>query len=207
MRGLLRDVPDLLARLRSLADPMKAAVLDPVRVSTSSVEPAAPVGADLLDAMRVVEVAVSWSHDDLTRVSNNLDEITYLGGLLLDRHPEDNGLREAWSVQDVMDKWGVERRDTGVYVFPTDDEDDEPRSIPEWFNPLLTVAQHADRLKVSQRAVQKWVKDEGLEPAVRMRGPRGSVLSCFYATVIDAAAAAAKQRGEASKFGAEAKTA
>jgi hypothetical protein len=186
MRGLLRDVPDLLARLRSLADPTKANVLDQVRVSTSSTEPPAPVGSDLLDAMRVVEVAASWAHVDLSTVANNRDYITYLGELLLDRHTPDNGLRSAWSVQDAVDQWGVERRDTDTFVFPTDDEDDEAGApVREWFDPLLTVEQAAKRHKLTQRAVQKWVTKGLIAPVARTRGPRGSVLSYFYASTID----------------------
>jgi hypothetical protein len=186
MRGLLRDVPDLLARLRSLADPMKANVLDQVRVSTSSTEPPAPVGSDLLDAMRVVEAAASWAHVDLTTVANNRDEITYLGELLLDRHAPVDGIRSAWSVQDAVDQWGVERRDTDTFVFPVDDEDDEAGApVREWYNPLLTVAQAAERHGLTQRAVQMWVTKGLLTPVARVRGPRGSVLSYFYAETID----------------------
>lgn len=195
MRGLLHDAPDLLGRLRSLADPMKAAVLDPVRVSTSSTEPPAPVGADLLDAIHSVEIAVSWSSADLSTVANDREQITYLGELLLDRHAPFDGLRSAWSVQDAMDQWGVERRDRETFVFPVEDDDD-PVSGPvrEWYDPLLTVADAAKRHKLTQRAVQKWVSRDLLVPVARIRGPRGSVISYFRASAIDKVAAEMKAK-------------
>lgn len=50
MRGMLRDAPDLIGRIRSLSDPAKAMQIAPVKVSSRPVEAVAPVGPDLLDA-------------------------------------------------------------------------------------------------------------------------------------------------------------
>lgn len=50
LRSMLEDAPDLLAHLRSIVDPMKAAVYDKVMVSSSRKEMPAPVAADLIDA-------------------------------------------------------------------------------------------------------------------------------------------------------------
>ncbi|WP_458133492.1 hypothetical protein [Microbacterium arborescens] len=46
----LEDAADLIGHLRSIADPMKAAVYDRVMVSASKPDVPAPVAADLLDA-------------------------------------------------------------------------------------------------------------------------------------------------------------
>lgn len=50
LRRLLGETPDLIAHLRSLADPLKAAVYDRVMVSSSRPDLPAPVSADLVDA-------------------------------------------------------------------------------------------------------------------------------------------------------------
>ena len=196
MRGLLDEAPDLLGRLWSLADPMKAQVLNPVRVSSSSTEPPAPVGADLLDAITVVsEVVEAWMswRQDLAGISNDLVAVEWFGPRVLDRHPEEDGIRAAWSVQDAKSKWGIERRDRDSFVYPTDeDEEEESAPVREWYDPLLTVAQAAERHKLTQRAVQKWVTKGLIEPVARSRGPRGSVLTYFYASAVDAAAKTAE---------------
>ena len=50
IRRLLGECPDLIAHLRSLVDPLKAAVYDRVMVSSSRPDLPAPVPADLVDA-------------------------------------------------------------------------------------------------------------------------------------------------------------
>ncbi len=50
IRRLLGETADLIAHLRSLADPLKAAVYDRVMVSSSRPDLPAPVSADLVDA-------------------------------------------------------------------------------------------------------------------------------------------------------------
>lgn len=56
MRALLADGPDLIGRVRSLADPMKATPTDKAPGGRSSAtEPPAPIDADLIDALAVLE--------------------------------------------------------------------------------------------------------------------------------------------------------
>ena len=63
MRSLLRDAPDLVGRLRSLSDPMKAMLIEPVKVFSRPVEAAAPVGPDLLDAADAILANLrDWAH-------------------------------------------------------------------------------------------------------------------------------------------------
>lgn len=58
MRRLIDDAPDLIAHLRSIADPTKARAYDAVSVSSSRPELPAPVAADLLDASNDVAVTL-----------------------------------------------------------------------------------------------------------------------------------------------------
>lgn len=63
MRSLLRDAPDLVGRLRSLSDPMKAMLIEPVKVFGRPVEAVAPVGPDLLDAADAILANLrDWAH-------------------------------------------------------------------------------------------------------------------------------------------------
>lgn len=63
IRGLLRDAPDLVGRLRSLSDPTKAMLIEPVKVFTRAVEAIAPVGPDLLDAAdEILSNLRDWAH-------------------------------------------------------------------------------------------------------------------------------------------------
>ena len=50
LRGCLEDAPDIVGKLRSLADPSKAQVYDRVIVQASKPDQPAPVAADLVDA-------------------------------------------------------------------------------------------------------------------------------------------------------------
>lgn len=63
MRRLIDDAPDLLAHLRSIADPTKARAYDAVSVSSSRPELPAPVAADLLDASNDVAVTLRMWED------------------------------------------------------------------------------------------------------------------------------------------------
>jgi len=118
-RGLLMNAPDLVGRMRSLADPRKAAVYDRIRVASSSGESAAaPVPAELLDAARDVQgTMAAWSAffgdptgraktdaiaafedahraslavlAELDRVANDRDLVDDLSAGVLDRHTAD----------------------------------------------------------------------------------------------------------------------
>jgi hypothetical protein len=200
LRALVRDADDLMGRLWSLADPMKATPTDkaPGRRS-SSVEPPAPVDADLLDAINEISRRL-WDWESfvhpvtleaaLPELVNVVEHVEALGRGFLDRHPLVDGIREVWSVQDAVDKWGFERR-TDAFVYPADEGEGEPEAAPvrEWYDPLLTLQQAAKRASVSQRQVQRWVQKEVVSVVAQHRGPRGSVMKYVRASAVDAAVA------------------
>lgn len=167
MRALLDDATDLLGRLRAIADPMKATVLDQVRVRASSVEPAAPVDADLLDAIAAVEVVISvwdsWGRD-LAAMSNQADTIGWLGERVLDRHTPVDGIRPDWSLRDAVDQWGVERRDRDQTPYEDDDREEIVTGAAEWGDELLGRAD-AETLAGSARTLRRWVKSGDIAPA------------------------------------------
>lgn len=167
MRGLLDDSGDLLGRMMSLADPSKATPTDQLRLGGTQVEAPAPVPADILDAIIAVRAAVAsfdaWGRD-LAAISNDRDAVLWLGELVLTRHQRDQfGVRDAWSVQDAVDQWGLERRDPGAAPFTIrDDEDGEVVVLPhaEWGDPLLARHDVAKRVGVTERTLQVWEKKE-----------------------------------------------
>lgn len=202
MRALLADGPDLIGRVRSLADPMKATPTDKAPGGRSSAtEPPAPIDADLIDALNVLQKLEPWWHVTLSDYSNDLEAITWLGEVVLDRHPEIAGERDGWSVADAMAKWGVERR-TDVHVFPDEDPEGEPESAPvrEWYDPLLTLEQAAKRVKVSQRQARRWVEKDELIVVAQHRGPRGTVMKYVHASAVDAVAERMRERQQSSRF-------
>lgn len=190
MRALLADTRDLLGRLHAIADPTRATPLDQVRVASSTTDPPGPVSADLLDAIGAVEQAVDWAYVDLADHTNNLDTVTYLCALVLNRHPERDGVRHAWSVQDAVDRWGVERRDRNPQ--PWDDEDDEEiilGGVPE-MDELLASADAAKAAEVTESTLRRWVQAGMLEPRARLREGR-KVTAFYYRSEVEAAAAQA----------------
>jgi hypothetical protein len=197
MRGLLGDLGDLIARVRSIIDPLKANPFDQLRVRITATDVPAAVPSDPLDALLTLNEVqgVWWSwREDLTAICNNLETVTWLGGAVLDRHPAVDGLRPAWSVQDAVDQWGVERR-VDRFIYPDDDTSEEVVGpVREWYDPTLTVKQAAERVRLTQRAVLKWVDAGVLVQRMKVRGPRGSVTSVFYASEVDAAAELMKSR-------------
>lgn len=163
MRGLLSDIFDLLGRLRSLADPSKATPMDEERFASNYAESKPPAGVDLLDALHAVEhVASAWETwgQDMHRIQNDKDAVEYFGAHVLDRHPEVDGLRDAWSVQDAVDRWGVERMEKNPRPYTDDPNVEELASFPtrEWRDPLLTKAE-AIKLAGSARTLRRWEKD------------------------------------------------
>lgn len=169
LRTLVRDADDLMGRLRSLADPMKAIPTDRAPGGRAAlVEAPAPVNADLLDALNDLGHTLhDWGrHTDyrleqcLPDLVNDVESVRVLGVGFLDRHPLVDGIREFWSVQDAVDKWGVERRTKGE---PGWEPDPDPTLVaiarPEWSNPLITKRQ-AERIAGSERTLRRWVNRE-----------------------------------------------
>ncbi|MDT0118194.1 hypothetical protein Q9R20_14520 [Microbacterium sp. PRF11] len=138
-RFALREVADLVGRMRSLVDPTSAIVYGDRARRTGSSSPGAPapVGADLIDACDAVQKGLwrwspsgGWPRSDAAEAFEDAeeaaagilahldswladeDDVYSLYALLLERHPvDDDGVRVAWSVQDALDKWGAERRE------------------------------------------------------------------------------------------------
>lgn len=191
MRALLEDVPDLLARLRALADPAKATPTDQAPSGRRSTEPPAPVGSDLLDAIAMVEVANMWDERHLRMASNDRLQILDLGELLLTRHPEVDGLREHWSVQDAVDRWGVERRDPHALPWVEDSGDGEIASfgMPEWGEDRPVSQQDAVALVgVSRFTIARWARKGWLKTIRRVpTGPRGSRKTMYLLSELRAA--------------------
>lgn len=172
MRHLLSDIFDLLGRLRSLADPSKATPMDEAHFRSTTVEAKAPAGVDLLDALHAVEAVASvweaWGMD-LRKVQNDLGAVEYFGAHVLDRHPAVDGLRTAWSVQDAVDQWGVERREKNRRPFEDDADERAEIATPvrEWNDPILTRAE-AEEVAGSPRTLSRWIKDGLIAPEGRM---------------------------------------
>lgn len=169
LRTLVRDADDLMGRLRSLADPMKATPTDKAPGGRSSqVEPPAPVDADLLDALNDVGHTLhDWDrHTEaqleacLPDLVNDAEHVRVLGVGFLDRHPLVDGVRHFWSVQDAVDKWGVERRTKGEIRWePEPDSAEVAFARPEWQNPLVTKLQAA-QIAGSERTLRRWIEKD-----------------------------------------------
>lgn len=169
LRTLVRDSDDLYARLRSLADPMKATPTDKAPGGRAQqVEPPAPVDADLLDALNDLGHTLhDWGrHTDyqleqsLPGLVNDVEHVRVLGIGFLDRNPLVDGIREFWSVQDAVDKWGVERRVKGEEPWqPEPDSAEVAFARPEWRDPLITKLQAA-HIAGSERTLRRWVEKD-----------------------------------------------
>lgn len=138
--------------------------------------------------------AFSLAHDYTSVILKNLDRVVAdpqrtlrLAEAVLVRHPEIEGEREAWSIADAMDRWGVERRDRHVHPDVDADPDREESATPvrEWYDPLLTIKVAAERVGVSHRTIQRWVASEALSVVAKVRDARGSVLSYVRASQVD----------------------
>jgi hypothetical protein len=197
---MLRDLPDLVGRMRSLSDPTRAAVFDRVRVATSVTKASAPLDDDLADAIRVVESVLDvWlAYDrDLDWIANHEHAVTWMAANVLEEHPPKHGVRDGWSVLDAMRQWGVERRDkSSAYASPITEPDREIVAVPvrEWYDPILEFKDAAARADVSQRQMRTWVSDGVLVPVAQLRRPDGVVTKWFQASAIDAAAALMRER-------------
>lgn len=177
MRRLLDDAPDLLGRLRALADPARSTWNwdRPAPVKTVSTVAPAPVGDDLLDAIMSVDHVVQWwAVDELRAASNDQDMVLALDELLLTRHPVVDGVRTAWSVQDAVDRWGVETRDRNRVVWePETDGEIATFDVHEHGDRFVSQADAAALVGVKRFTIARWER-KGLLSATRMPGPRGS---------------------------------
>lgn len=205
-RRLLDDLPDLMGRLDGLADPLSASVLDQVRVR-ASVEPPAPVGADLIDARTLLRyvawMVAEWGHD-VAGMTNDTGMVLWVGEHVLTRHKPVDGLMPAWSVQDVMDRWGVERRSRDTYVFP-DEDTEEARPVTEWSDPFLLEPDAIMRAGVDARTFRRWVTSKLIEPVARVKFGKGWVRA-FRASAVDAAKGRAEAAVRATQYRAKEET-
>lgn len=131
LRRRLEVAPDLVAHLRSTADPLKAAVYDRVRVQgTTSTEAPAPVAADLLDAaddiMHVIgggklapgaasDAAYRQALDAVRFVLTGFDQIANDGKAILEwwrlvMSAELPEWPEFWTITRALSRWPLEDR-------------------------------------------------------------------------------------------------
>lgn len=224
MRGLLRDAPDLVARLRSLSDPAKAMQIAAVKISSRPVDAVAPVGPDLLDAADTIlanlrdwalvlatattaprrvhtrsagllpenaaTLAAGYAQvivQALPEVCTDVEQTLRLAEAVLVIHPDVDGARSSWSIADAATRWGIERRDRHVHPDVDAPPDRELVAWPvhEWYDPILTVKDAAERAGVAERTVRTWVSSGELPVVMRVRGPRGSVLTGVRASAVD----------------------
>jgi hypothetical protein len=171
-RRLLRDVDDMMGRLDSLADPMKATPTDKVPGGAASVEPSAPIDADLLDAIHdVSRTLVVWAvftghrtiDEAFDDIANDLEDVTRFAEGWLDRIPEVDGIRGFWTVADAMAKWGPERRTKGEPDWVDDVSAEEIAAVPEWGDQLLN-RDEAGREAGSPSTLRRWVQNELITP-------------------------------------------
>ncbi len=111
-------------------------------------------------------------------------------------HPEVDGERLAWSIADALHRWGVERRDRHVHpdVDAVPDREESVAPVREWYDPLLTIKDAAQRHGLSAQAIRKWTASGELPVAARVRGPRGSVMLWVKASDVDRVAKAMEER-------------
>lgn len=146
-----------------------------------------------LPADRAYSVVSRWVgviQARLTEVTADVDQVFRLAEALIVRHPEIDEHREAWSIADAIDRWGVERRHRFVHPDVDEPVDVEENAVPvrEWHDPLLVVVDAAKRHGLTERTVRRWIAQGELEHAAKTRGPRGSVLTWVRASAVDATA-------------------
>lgn len=183
MRALLADTPDLLGRLASIADPAKAVPTDQFKTGGGGpVEAAAPIGADLIDAITAIKATystyVSWG-SDLTAMSNDVEAIAWMCSMVLDRHPVIDGVREAWSVQDAVDRWGVERRDPSTWTEPGEDGEEPIAPVREWGDGLVSREQAAKYADREIRTIRRWETQGLIHRITTITGERGRKIALF----------------------------
>ncbi len=171
-RRLLADIDDMMGRLDSLADPMKATPTDKQPGGGGSVEAPAPVDADILDAIRdVSRTMVAWGtftgrrtiDEAFDDIANDVEDMTRFAEGWLNRTPEIDGIRGFWTIADAMAKWGPERRTKNDSEWVDDVSGEEVAAIPEWGDQLLNREESA-RLVGSLRTLQRWQKSGDIAP-------------------------------------------
>lgn len=171
-RRLLADLDDLLGRLGSLADPMKATPTDKEPGGSRSTEPPAPIDADLIDAIRdITRTVVAWTgftgrrtiDEAFDDIANDVEDMTrFAEGWLVRTTVDDDGIRPYWTVADAMAKWGPERRTKNDSEWVDDVSGEEVEAVPEWGDALLNRAE-AERI-VPGRTLRRWVQQELIKP-------------------------------------------
>ncbi|CAN7240776.1 hypothetical protein LJR045_000969 [Microbacterium sp. LjRoot45] len=213
VRGILRNAPDLLGRLRSLTRQGKAVAYSPTKVPGHAAIAPEQIDAELLDALTEIEANLAeWYRfidprtlagiDDVLSVPEWIDS---LWEATLDMHLVDaHGDRHAWSLADAAARWGIERRDRHVYSVAASAEGTVVGRIPipePWFDPLIPARDAAKRAEISDRQLRTWVKSDVLVPRAKLREPDGSVVSYFYASQVDAAAELMRSRRSVGRRG------
>lgn len=196
---LLSEAPELLTRLRTMTDGGQSRWnWDRVVTTSSTPGPQATGRDDVTDAIHALEEATRYFSAGLEQLQNDHVAMEWLGPLVLDDHPEDDGVRERWSVRDAMRRWGLENRHRFVHPgasalpnapagsYARYDDEEVLAPVREWFNPLLTLAQAAERVGLGERGVRKWVEKGYLTPSASSRGPKGVITSYFRASAVDA---------------------
>ncbi|MEV7827328.1 hypothetical protein [Microbacterium enclense] len=207
---LLADAPELLTRLRGMTDGGRSRWnWDRTVTTRAQPGPQASGRDDISDAINAIESTLRYFAAGLEQLQNDHTAMEWLGPLVLGDHPEDDdGVRERWSVRDAMRRWGLESKYRFVHPgagglphapagsYARYDEEETLGPVREWFDPLLTLAQAAERVGLSEQAVRKWVQKGQLNATATSRGSKGAVTSYFRASTVDAAAedAAARRR-------------
>lgn len=200
---LLSDAPELLTRLRTMTDGGQSRWnWDRVITTRAQPGPQATGRDDITDAIHAIEETTRYFSAGLEQLQNDHTAMEWLGPLVLDDHLENaDGVREQWSVRDAMRRWGLESRHRFVHPgagalpnapagsYALYDDDDVLGPVREWFDPLLTAQQAAERAGVTEAALRKWVDRGRLSPAATSRGPKGAVSSYYHASSVDAARA------------------
>lgn len=173
-RWLTDHAAELLVRIETKIDP-RSARTGGENKRTRPVHAPEVVDSDSLDAMTAVRATIGA---DVQGMANDLEAVEWLGYAVLDRHPVyEDGTREAWSVQDAMDRWGLEDKATPHrFVFPDDGDGEEPAvAVREWFDPLLTVLEAAKLRGVNERTARKWVTKGLVGPVAKAKEGRQTV--------------------------------
>lgn len=197
IRHLLNETPDLIGRLESIADPRKATPTDLFRAGSKGIlEAAAPVPADLLDALASVRAVLfvfeGWD-SDLAKMSNDVEAIAWMCTMVLDRHQVVDGVREAWSIQDAIDLWGVERHDPREVEWEDQDHSEEVIStIGEWGERLLPLEEAAKRAGISLSTMRRLEAKGHVHRRALTFGERGKRTAWFYLSQVAAGIAAAE---------------